>query len=136
MLEVCKRIISLNQLKSGLNIEDAMAIAERESSITPAPTRTIEVISDTAIQNWHQYSGIFGKIIHWIQTMIVGTFTSIGDAILSPVNNPPTSFMAMQGFCNNYRSIINGFVYLTTSYLALFTSYPQTIPLRNSRTNR
>ena len=120
MLDVCKRIVSLDQLISGLEIDDAIAIAERESSLIPKPTRIIETISDTAIQNWHKYSSILGKIVHWFQAAIMGTFTAVGDSILFPLNHPPSSIMEMQGHFNVYRSLVKGFTYLTTTYLAFF----------------
>jgi hypothetical protein len=122
MLEVCKRIVSLDQLKNGLYIKNAMAIAKRESRIIPAPTRTIQKISDTASQNWHQYSSYFGKSVHWLHTVVMGILSTTVTTLLSPIYNPPSSMMAMQGYFSNYSSIINVFIYLATSYLAFFTT--------------
>jgi ATP-dependent Clp protease ATP-binding subunit ClpA len=122
MLEVCKKIVSLDQLKKGLDIKNAMAIAKRESSIIPAPTRTIQKISNTASQNWNKYSSIFGKAVHWLHTVIFGILSTTGTTLLSPILNPPSSMMTMQGYFSNYSTIINTFIYLATSYLAFFTT--------------
>ncbi len=122
MLEVCKRIVSLDQLKKGLDIKSAMAIAKREAPIIPKPTRTIQKISDSANQNWHQYSSVFGKAVHWLHNVIFGILSTTGTTLLSPILNPPSSIMTMQGYFSNYSTIINTFIYLATSYIAFFTT--------------
>lgn len=120
MLDVCQRIVSLDQLRSGLNVEDARAVAKREAPITPKPVRKIEKISDTVVQNWHKYSGIFGKIVNCFQTMIMGTFATVGVAILSPLDNPPANIMEIQVVFQVYHYLIESFTYVTTSYLNFF----------------
>ncbi len=122
MLEVCKRILSLDQLKSAFNCFDPTTTAQRESSIIPAPTRTIKKISDTAIQNWHKYSSIFGKTIHWAQTMLVGIIMALVTALTYPVYNQLLTLAAIEGYLKNCSSIFNGFTKLTTSYLGFFAT--------------
>jgi len=122
MVEVCKRIVSLDQLKSAFNCFDPMATAQRESSIIPARVRTTKKISDTAIQNWHKYSNIFGKAIHWAQTMLAGVVIALVTALSYPVYNQLSTFSAIEGYLKNCSSIINGFTKLTTSYLGFFAT--------------
>ncbi len=120
MLEVCKRIVSLDQLKTGLKIDDPMAIAKRESSIIPL--FTVKKISDTAIQNWLKYSSIFGKVIHWTKAMIMAFVVALIATLSSPLNNFFTNFTAIQGYLKTCRSMIDGFNHLITSYLELFAT--------------
>lgn len=122
MLEVCQRIVSFDQLKSGSNGYDPMAIAKRESSLIPAPTRTIEKISDTAIQNWPIYSSIFGKILNWVKNMTWAIILALINTLSYPINNSFTNFTGIQGYLKNCRSMLDGFKQLTTSYLEFFAT--------------
>jgi hypothetical protein len=127
MLEVCKKIVSLDLLLKGLKIDDAGAIAKKESSIIPKPIRSIKKISDTTIHHWRKYSSFFGKIVNWAQTVTIGTCITVGTLILSHVDNPPSTIEAIKGNFNFYQSVIEQLTKLATSYLGLFATIKKSI---------
>lgn len=113
MIEICKRIVSLDQLKSGLGIYNPMEIAQRESLIIPK--RKIEKIADTAVQNWDKYSKIFGKIIcwnqtviQWFQTWMIAFLVAQLTTLSFLLNNPFSNFKTLQGYWKACLSMIDG----------------------------
>jgi ATP-dependent Clp protease ATP-binding subunit ClpA len=52
----------------------------------------------------------------------MGTFIAVGTSILSPLENPPSSILEIQGYFQVYRYIIDGFTSVTTTYLEFFST--------------
>ncbi len=123
MLDVCQRILSLDQLKKILGKEDLdiAALAKREARIVPKPQRNIEKISGSLSQYWQQHSYIFGKIIHCFHFIVIGSLASILRMFTTPLKSPPSVF-EMKNYFEVYHGLIKSTSYLSTSYLKFFSS--------------
>ncbi len=122
MIEVCKRIVALDQLKSGSNVANVQAIAKIEAQFISQPPRIIEKISDSVWEYWYRYSSIFGKIIHCLDTVAVGTLTTIAFSVISPLNSPPTNILEVQGSFDVFRYLTHSFFTFKDAYLNLFST--------------
>jgi len=110
MLDVCKRVVSLEQLKTGLNIDDVKDIAEKESRIIPKPIRKIEKLSEMIARHWQKCTYIFGKVINVFFHIITGTFSYVIVGLVMILYHPPAHIFEVK---ERYEGVADWFDFFT-----------------------
>ncbi|MBS0649214.1 MAG: hypothetical protein JSS10_08335 [Verrucomicrobia bacterium] len=76
MLEVCKRIVDLNLLKTTFAVANVPELAALEAAYTPKPARLFEVISNPLLHTWRQHRHYLGKLLNLLVAVPMGTLTT------------------------------------------------------------
>lgn len=115
MLDVCQRIVQLDQLKELSTIGDVTAHAKVEAALIPLPQRNIDMISKSLLQQWHLNSGIIGKMIHYFVSTVTWSYSI-------DLDTPPTSRWVAQSQWSFFRSLAEDGKWAVVAFFSFFSS--------------
>ncbi len=130
ILDVCKRVISLDRLKKTFGVDAPIESAQREARITPKPVRVIEVLSESVLHQWKRHSRKAAHLIASINVkaviLITGTIYNLTSGFLYIFRATPSNILELERyfeyFQDSYKNFRGKSEKIKTVYYGMFST--------------